>query len=348
VPEREWIIPYRVPAKHVTLFSGEGGGGKSLTMLLASAAKRLGRDWLGLTLEPGPAMFVDAEDDKDELHRRLAATAAHFGVSFTELERSGLYLKSLACDENDMERLAVLGAFSPRTGLIQATKLYEQLTEYVGDLKPKLITIASSANVFAGNENDRGQVTQFLTLLRRWALISGGGLVLISHPSLTGIGSGSGISGSTQWHNGPRARIVLRSVKPEDDDEPPDPDLRRLDFHKNNYGPISESIFIRYQNGLFLPAGGVHGRDTAARAQLADEVFLALLLRFTEQGQVGPSPGRGYAPALFARHPEASGLTRDDLAQAMQRLLDSGKMIIEEVGPPSKRVRRLRPTIKPV
>jgi hypothetical protein len=92
----------------------------------------------------------------------------------------------------------------------------------------------------------------------------------------------------------------------------------------------------------------VHGRDTAARAQLADEVFLALLLRFTEQGQVGPSPGRGYAPALFARHPEASGLTRDDLAQAMQRLLDSGKMIIEEVGPPSKRVRRLRPTIKPV
>jgi RecA-family ATPase len=209
VPEREWIIPYRVPAKHVTLFSGEGGGGKSLTMLLASAAKRLGRDWLGLTLEPGPAMFVDAEDDKDELHRRLAATAAHFGVSFTELERSGLYLKSLACDENDMERLAVLGAFSPRTGLIQATKLYEQLTEYVGDLKPKLITIASSANVFAGNENDRGQVTQFLTLLRRWALISGGGLVLISHPSLTGIGSGSGsgISGSTQWHNGPRARV---------------------------------------------------------------------------------------------------------------------------------------------
>jgi RecA-family ATPase len=54
-------------------------------------------------------------------------------------------------------------------------------------LKPKHIGIDTSADVFAGNENDRAQVRQFISLLRKLAIVANGSIVLLSHPSLTGI-----------------------------------------------------------------------------------------------------------------------------------------------------------------
>ena len=52
-----------------------------------------------------------------------------------------------------------------------------------------MIGIASSANVFAGNENDRSQVQQFITMLTHAAMTAHCSVVLISHPSLTGLQS---------------------------------------------------------------------------------------------------------------------------------------------------------------
>jgi RecA-family ATPase len=113
--------------------------------------------------------------------------------------------------------------------------------------------IASSANVYAGSEINRSQVQQFISLLTRLAITAGGSVVLIGHPSLTGLNTDSGLSGTTQWHNVVRARFYMKSVKPEDGEQP-NTDLRELVFKKNNYGAISESIVLRYTNGLFLAA----------------------------------------------------------------------------------------------
>jgi RecA-family ATPase len=329
VPAMEWAVPDRYPIGHASLCSGDGGTGKSRTKLHLCVAHVLGRDWLGVDPKPGPALFVDAEDDEHELHRRLAQILEHYDATFAELWSGGLRLVSL------VGRDPVLGALN-RKGRIEPTKLYEELLEHVGDTKPVMIAIASSADVFAGNEIARDQVRQFIHLLNRLAIAARGGLVLIAHPSLTGINSGTGLSGSTQWHNAVRARSYLQHVKPAND-ELPDPDLRMLEFKKNNYGPVSESIYLRYQNGLFLPADGVQGLDASARAALADTVFLQLLARFVQQGQsVGPKSGPNYAPARFAKHPDAQGLTSRELARAMQRLLDVGKIQIVDRGRPGK------------
>ena len=137
-----------------------------------------------------------------------------------------------------------------------------------------MIGIASSANVYAGSEIERGQVQQFIGLLTRLAIIANGAVVLVSHPSLTGIASDTGLSGNTQWHNAVRARFYLKGVKP-DAGEQADTDLRELVFKKNNYGPISEDVLLRYQNGLFLPVGGTKqsgkgGGRTGSRANVSD------------------------------------------------------------------------------
>ena len=66
-------------------------------------------------------------------------------------------------------------------------------------------------------------------------------------------------------------------------------------------------------------------------------MFIALLRRFTAQQQtVSHSPGRNYAPARFAEHSEAQGISRKEFAQAMQRLLDARTIEIRTWGRPSR------------
>ena len=269
-PEQEWAVYNRIPRRECVLFSGEGGAGKSIEQLHLSAASVLRRDWLGAMPEQGPAIFIDAEDDEKVLHRRLKAIAEHYDTSITEMIRCGLHLSSWRGFD---ATLAVV-----RNGKIEPTQLYNQLLEAAHDIKPIMIGIAASANVFAGNENDRAQVQQFVGLLTRVAMAANGSVVLISHPSLAGISTESGLSGTTQWHNAVRARYFLRGVKPEAG-EPLDTDLRELVFKKNNYGPVSESIVLRWQGGLFLPVPGATAHQ-AVKEVTAQEVFLTLLKRF--------------------------------------------------------------------
>jgi RecA-family ATPase len=66
--------------------------------------------------------------------------------------------------------------------VIEPTALYRQIIEMAGDIKPSVIVIASSANVFAGSEIDRTQVQQFVAMLSRIATAGRSGLVLISQP----------------------------------------------------------------------------------------------------------------------------------------------------------------------
>src|SRR5262249_54031770 len=154
----------------------------------------------------------DAEDDEDVMHRRLAAITKHYGVTFADLIKGGLHLFSLAGED------AVLATAS-RGGKIEPTARYNQILEAAGDINPISIPIAWSANVSAGNEIDRSQVQQFASLLTRMAIVSNGSVTLLSHPSLEGLKSGSGISGSTQWHNAFRARFYMQGVKPENGEE---------------------------------------------------------------------------------------------------------------------------------
>jgi RecA-family ATPase len=326
VPDQEWTVLNRIPRGETTLFSGEGAAGKSTTMLHLSAAHALQRDWLHTLPEPGPAIFVDAEDKQDVLHRRLAAITGHYQVSFSDLINGGLHLVSLH------GRDAVMATFN--RGKMEPMPLYHQLLDAAERIKPILITIASSANVYTGGEMDRSQVQRFISLLTRLAITSNGAVVLISHPSLTGISSDSGLSGTTQWHNAVRARFYMKGVK-SDGEEPTDSDLREIVFKKNNYGPISESIVLRYQNGLFLPVPGMTSLDKIAQEAKADEIFLTLLRRFTNSNRrVGDKPGTSYAPALFAREDEAkqAGLTSKSLHPAMVRLFKAGTICNEPHG----------------
>ena len=336
MPDRDWAVLDRIPLRQANLFSGEGGSGKSSVSLHLCCAHVLGRDWLGSLPEPGPAIFIDAEDDPKEIHIRLGSIARHYGVAYRDLKRDGLYLMSFAGQD------AVLATVS-RNGKIEATPLYDQILEAAADIKPKMIGIASTANVFGGKENERSQVQQFVGLMTKLAIAADGAVQLISHPSLTGISSDSGLSGSTAWHNSVRSRIYMKGAKAEDG-EAPDDDLRELHFKKNRYGSLADRIVLKYTNGLFLPVPGMASLDRLAHQAKAQQVFLDLLARFNREGRnVSANPGRGYAPSTFAGEAEAKAahLNSRDLKDALRQLFQDGKIWNEPYGRASHLHRRI-------
>jgi hypothetical protein len=166
--------------RQCTLYSGEGGGGKSTELEHLCAAFAIGQRWLDCTLDNGPAWYLEAEDEDKVIHRRLAPITTHYDVTFGEIAAGGFRTVSFAGKDS------VLAA-AARNGRIEPTALYKRLLEEAGDIKPKMIAIASLANVYAGSEIDRSQVQQFVGLMTRIAMVANGGLVLAAHPSLTGI-----------------------------------------------------------------------------------------------------------------------------------------------------------------
>ena len=243
---------------------------------------------------PGPAIYVGAEDDEKELHIRLAAIAEHYGVTFEELIAGGLHVLCLLGQD------ATLCAATGKSGKVEVTGLYRQLYEAAGDIKPKNISIDTLSRAFAGSEIDRVQVYGFAMHMQALAMVASGSVTVLSHPSLQGIASGTGISGSTAWHGAFRFRQYLKGIKP-DSGEQPDNDLRELQFKKNQYGPIGETIVVRYEHGLFLPVPGMTSLDKAEREAKAEEVFLELLRSFdTQNRRVSDKKSPTYAPAVFA------------------------------------------------
>ena len=222
VPERKWTISNRVPLNQAGLFSGEGGTGKSIIEMMKDVAHVAGRDWLGSQPELGPAFYLGAEDDTDELHIRLATIAKHYQVTFKQLITGGLHVLCL------LGKDATLCAATGKSGRVEVTQLYRQLYERAGDIKPRNISIDTLSRAFAGSEIDRVQVYAFAMHMQALAMVAGGSVTVLSHPSLSGINSGTGISGSTAWYGAFRFRQYLTSIKP-DEGEPSDDNTRQLE-----------------------------------------------------------------------------------------------------------------------
>ncbi len=264
VPERDWLVPDLIPAGTVTLLTGDGGTGKSLLALQLAAACALGKPWLGRGVAAGRALLVSAEDDEDELHRRIADIVSAEAVDLAELDN--LCLRSLAGED------ALLAALDLRSATLRASDLFRELDAFLAELRPVVLVLDTLADLFPGNENDRTQARQFIGLLRGLAMRHHCAVVLLAHPSLSGLQSGAGTSGSTGWSNSVRSRLYLRRVLQGEDE--PNPDARVLETMKANYGPTGGEIALTWQDGVFVSDAAESGLDRMAERNRAERVFL--------------------------------------------------------------------------
>ncbi|RYH08825.1 AAA family ATPase [Tropicimonas sp. IMCC6043] len=325
VPPREWLVHGLVPQMTVTLFSGDGGTGKSLLALQLAVAVATGGGWIGKGVSAGRVIYMSAEDDEDELHRRLEDILRAERRAYDDL--SGLTLRSLAGED------ALLAVDSQVT--LMQSELFKELDARAANDAPVLIVIDTLADVYPANENDRAKVRQFIGILRGLALKRGCAVLLLGHPSLTGLSSGTGASGSTAWNNSVRSRLYLARIT--DCGFEADPDRRVLTTMKANYGRVGEETHIKWQAGVFVPEVAEQGLDKLAAGAKAQRVFMHLLATYTAQGRrVNHAGGPNYAPKQFAEHPDNEGMTKRAFKAAMDSLLTAGKIRIESEGPSSR------------
>jgi RecA-family ATPase len=337
-PPRPWAVKDYVPLRQPTLLSGDGGMGKTILLLQWCVAAVLTQEWIGLTPTPGPVIYIGTEDEADELHRMLDRIIKFYGEPSYAAIKDRLFITSYASKEN-----AILARFDHH-GILRPTKLYQDLFTKACDIKPVLICLDTVSDVFAGNEIDRAQVSAFLGLLRRLAIASNSAVIIAAHPSLQGMSSGSGLSGSTAWHAKVKSRMYFKAAATNDKGDDIDQDLRVLEFHKNNYGKINASIELRWTDGLYLPEPSFNEFDQTIANHRIDDAFVNLIRRFTAEGRtVSSNPGKNYAPAVFVNEPEMKAIraTKAKLVDAMQRLFLAERIREGTYGSPSRMRSRL-------
>ena len=254
-----------IPDRTVTIVAGDGGGGKTTLMLHLAAAIAGERPWLGHNPDPGPR----------------ALSSLQKTMKRKSIDACLLIAKSLDVDLSDLAT-SISCRWPARTPLWAHRRArplsLRRPRSFVGSLlsieriRPRLVVLDALADVYAGEENARAQARQFIGLLRGLAIKHDLAVVLIAHPSLSGMAADSGTSGSTAWSNSVRARLYLERILDEGNREI-DPDLRVLRVKKSNYGPVGLELRLRWQSGAFVLDGNAASFDKLAAHAKAERVF---------------------------------------------------------------------------
>ena len=324
-----WFAQDRIPAADVTLYAGNGGSGKTETLveLLVSAAAGLG-DWLGCVVDEGPVLFLSCEEPEDNIRDRVERICKHRAID-------PYALRDMHIHYPDLEATSLVTI--DRSGTVVKTAMFDKVIAFAEKHRPVLIAIDSAAAVFDGDAISRRLVRAFLGMLRKLAIKTGAAIVLLDHPSVRGMSDGSGTAGSVDWRNSVRSVMFLS------DPDKNDPDVRTLELKKSNRGKIVEKIRLRW-NGLTFSTEITVGPSPyrAAADREVDELFLRLLDKRNAQGRpVRPNTGRGSAPAEMADDPDANGVKALAFKAAMERLLTAGKIKVVKTGPQSRTVQHL-------
>jgi RecA-family ATPase len=312
-PKAFVMAPF-IPRDDVVIITGDGGTNKSTLALQISACAAAGRPMLGMDVQPGPALYITAEDDDRENHWRLAKIADAIGTTLHDLA-GRLHVVSLR------GRLANELATFETDGKLRVAPAYALLRATIEATKATLVTLDNVAHLFAGNENDRSQVTAFINLLYQLCRDCGVTILLIAHRNK----SGDTYSGSTAWLNAVRSQILL-----ERSDET-DADVRRMSLGKANYARPGEAVTFRWHDFALVRQQDLTdaGAEMAANVQASadNDRFLACLDERTRQQRAvseNEAAPRTYAPKVFSEMAESKGIGVKRLKGAMDRLYRTG------------------------
>jgi KaiC/GvpD/RAD55 family RecA-like ATPase len=313
-PRRRFVALGWIPRGCVTSIYGTGGIGKSLLAQMLGTAVSLGRHWLGIETERCRVLALFCEDDADELWRRQERINETLGVTMADLAE--FLPNARTGDENVLARES--------QGVLQTTELFDHLAEAIAEFKPGLVILDNIAQLFAGNENDRAHVTQFVNQLARLARDGDCAVVLLGHVAKA---EGSAYSGSTAWDAAVRSRMLLAYEGQGDD--------QRLWLRqpKSNYSEKG-SVELEWRDGMLhavnqfddTPAGKL---ERGMREGQANQTFLDALDTLRARGVATSESKQAstYAPKEIAKHDLARDFSAKELAAAMQRLFNESRII---------------------
>jgi RecA-family ATPase len=319
-PPVDWLADQRLPRGDVTTLHGDGGAGKTDIMLqLAANCTRRSGSWLGHIIADGPAVVIGAEEPEREIRRRVWLHGQRDGYGPDCLSNLHFWFST----DDGSTVLAV----PDRTGIMRPTPLFASIKAAIANVAPILVAVDNVAATFTGNQNDRVMVRSYVNLWRSIARGPGNpAVLLLDHPSLSGLTTGTGRSGNMDWRNSVRSALYLRLP---DDKAEADRGVRILETAKNNYGPLGNPIRLQWVDGGLALESAPSSLHKIAKETECEETFLRLLDERNAQGRcISDKSGRNYAPAVFAEMQGSDGFTAKAFARAMDRLFEARKIML--------------------
>lgn len=323
-PPRDWILRSWIAAGNATLVSGAGGIGKTLLMQTVSTALVLGHDYIDSVPQARRVLFWAGEDDTAELWRRQLAICKPFGIDLMGLPE-GYQLKSYY--SHDITLASVV------FGELTETPMMRELREQVGDYKADVVVLDSVARVFGGSENDRHQVTTFISWLARACAPTNAAVVLIGHP---GKAASAEFSGSTAWEASVRSRLYFGSKLPDeepDDDDQPDDGARFLCRRKANYS-AKDWCRLNYRDGVLVPEEMAQKSFSPVGPDYAKDVVLNAVRKLSALSEhvTSSTASPAYLPKVAQKFGLLDRLSKKQFAAAMIDLRKSGSLVVAKVG----------------
>jgi putative DNA primase/helicase len=278
---------------------------------------------MGIETMEMPVLSVMCEDDAEEVKRRQLNINEWLGVDEFGEGPEDLHLWPRVGDDN------VLVTW-PSGGRDEPGAFYEQLCAKVaavkGDADSVLVILDTAADMFGGNENERRTVNTFIkTYLGSIVINYNATVILLAHPSISGLQSGSGLSGSTAWENSVRARAYLAREADSDD-------IRILSRKKSNYSDISgdSDIKLIWENGVLVIPSSPDALDRINATALKHAIMAEIDIAWSEKNGIRKQGQRGYKtalPSLLKQHKPGA------VVRAFNDLVTAGNIIhVERLG----------------
>jgi RecA-family ATPase len=309
---------------HVTLLAGPGGVGKTNVAQALGSCLALRREYLDWMPAERRVLMWAAEDDVDELSRRQVAIAKWLAVPLSE------FADRFIVHSYDGRDVALAALFDQR---LVATRMLTELRQQIGDYKADAVLLDNLARLYAGNENDRHQVTSFIAMLTAAAAPRKAAVMLLGHP---GKAAGSEYSGSTAWEGAVRSRLYLGRTLP--DAEQPEADgadddgVRYLCRRKANYSARDWRRLV-YRNGVMVP-DAMAPAGPKVGTEYARAVVTRAVRKLGEMGEhgVASSSSPKYLPKLASDYKLLDRLSKKDFTVAMRSMQSDKVLTLGVVG----------------
>ena len=280
IENREWLVPNWLPANTATLFTGQGGAGKSWLTLQIVCQIACGFDGVFLDpehetpkradyddsefSEPKHIVFATYEDEPAEIKRRLQALTSSFGWIKDSLEIIKEHLHLV-----DMRGVGSvwgpgMGNHIANTGDLLPTG--EEIQQICEEKEARLLVMDPLSGAFGGNENDRTAVYDFVSAFRGWGDEQNCAMLIVGHLPKSSEGRASGFSGSTAWEASVRSMWMLSKARNKGNKGGEDEYYYALQHTKSNYARLQEEIpLIKSKYGWWEEAEDVEDAKDAYR-----------------------------------------------------------------------------------
>ncbi|MDX1975008.1 MAG: AAA family ATPase [Rickettsiales bacterium] len=336
-PPRRWVIEDSLPLRKTGIVVAPGGTGKSqwaIQLILSVATgTALANCWdIG---ESGTVLALFAEEEAEELHRRLYSTVQAMNPDSEKLEsiKKRVLIKSVVGENNFMTG-------KNKDGELGETDYLERLLLAIEEIKNiKLIIIDPISRFRGGNEIDNDDATRFVVVLEKLSKLTGATVIGLHHASKASMNESnsnqSASRGASALVDGVRWVMNMQTMTEAEAkiyNIPKDSRGYYVKFTvtKNNYAaPQSGEIWLfRGENGV-LSKAILHGGKEEFQHKLKKKILDAVSL--------SAAKGEEYTRRAFSKKyagvRNEFGVGDHKLRDIIEELLEDKKLCLQ---PPKK------------